>query len=441
MTMKLHNRLLQVAVTLVAVTCFASVAAAQSSWKFSKKYTPKFEQTWTRDHVIHATHCGEGTMTAVDADGKPLGKYEVIKNRPVAGPFKAGCAYVFEVPSGDAAAGDYIDFNATFSIEDGAPMNWVLEIMDGGVWKEGRRFRCHGPGFGSDYIYTSAYHTFRLENAPKGETIVIRLRAAEGEVRPVREGKENEATVMFIPATYVGVKISDFGSACPKDTTRVLCIGNSFTYYHGTPVMLKELAWNEGHYLDISASLKGGWTMAKHSVLPLTEELIAEGAYEYVFLQDQSQAPAKVGKDRKEHAQLVKDMAELADKVRTTSPGCKAMVECTWAYPAKDGGGFGSYEAFYAYAKKGAKIMAKAVGKSKISPIADAFDVVRNERPDINLYHTDNYHQSPEGSYLKSCVNYLMLFGTPFSEKAADCQLDKDIARYLRSVAERVVLK
>ena len=205
--------------------------------------------------------------------------------------------------------------------------------------------------------------------------------------------------------------------------------------------MLKDLAWNEGHCLDITASLKGGWTMAKHMELPMTKEIVAEGGYNYVLLQDQSQAPAKVGKDKKEHAQLVKDMAAMADKVREVSPKCKPVVECTWAYPGKENGGFESYEAFYAYAKKGAKIMAKAVGKSKISPIADAFDIVRNERPDINLYHTDSYHQSKEGSYLKSCVNYLMLFGTPFGENPADCLLDKDVAAYLRSVAERVVLK
>lgn len=435
--MNIFNRIFQVAVTLVAVTCFASVAEAQSFWQFGKEYTPKFKESWTQDHIIPATHCGEGTMTAVDADGNALEKYQVIKNRPAAGPFKAGCAYVFEVP----AAGEYIDFNATFSIEDGAPMNWALEIMDAGVWKEGRRYRCHGPAFGGNHVYTSVYHTFCIKTAPSDGKVHIRLRALEGETRPVGEGKSNDATVMFIPATYLGAKISDFGSVSPKDTTKVLCLGNSFTYFHGSPVMLKELAWKEGHYLDISASLKGGWTMAKHLELPMTKDVVAEGGYDYVFLQDQSQAPAKVGKDKKEHAQLVKDMAAMADEVREISPKCKPVVECTWAYPGKENGGFESYEAFYTYARKGAKIMAKAVGKSKISPIADAFDIVRNERPDINMYHTDSYHQSKEGSYLKSCVNYLMLFGKPFGENPADCLVDKDVAAYLRGVAERVVLK
>ena len=438
--MKVINRFLQVAATIVAVTCFASVATAQTCWEFGKKYTPKFEESWLQKHVISATHCGEGTITAVDAEGTPLSRYEVVKDRPVAGPFTAGCSFVFEVPAPDAVAGEYMDFNATFSIEDGAPMNWVLEIKDGDAWKEGKSLRCHGPAFGRDYQYTSAHCTFCQANAPSDGKIYIRLRALEGDVRPVRDGRKNEATVMFIPATFLGVRISDFGSVSPKDTTKVLCIGNSFTYFHGSPAMLKEIAWNEGHYLDISASLKGGWTMAKHLSLAMTEDLVAEGGYDYVLLQDQSQAPAKVGKDRKENAQLVKDMAAMAHKVRTMSPGCKPIVECTWAYSGKDNGGFESYEAFYAYAKKGAKIMAKSVGKSLISPIVDAFDLVRKEHPDINLYHTDNYHQSKEGSYLKSCVNYLMLFGEPFGDNPADCLIDKDVAAYLREVAERVVL-
>jgi hypothetical protein len=264
------NRILQVAAILMAVTCFASVAEAQSFWQFNKKSTLKFEESWTQNHVMPATYCGQGSMTAVDAEGKPLEKYQVAKNRPVAGPFKAGCSFVFEIPASDQAAGEYVDFNATFSIQDGAPMDWALEIMDGGIWKEGRRFRCHGPAFGGDHKFTSVYNTFRLENAPTDGKVNIRLVALDGEIRPVREGNTGDATVMFISDSYIGAKVNDFGTVAPKDTVKVLCIGNSFTYYHGCPMMLKELAWNEGHYLDISASLKGGRTMAQHQTLAMT---------------------------------------------------------------------------------------------------------------------------------------------------------------------------
>ena len=88
--MKNIYRFLQVAVTIVAVTCLASVASAQSFWQFGKKYTPKFEENWINNHIIATTYHGEGTLTAVDGDGNALEKYVVIKDRPVAGPFTAG---------------------------------------------------------------------------------------------------------------------------------------------------------------------------------------------------------------------------------------------------------------------------------------------------------------------------------------------------------------
>lgn len=439
--MNILYRTLQVAVMVMAVTCSAFTASAQNLWLFNKDYTPQYKEQWVKDHVIPATANGKGLLTAVDSEGKPLERYDVVKNRPLAGPFKAGDAYVFEVPVENAVSGAYVDFDATFSIEDGAPMNWALEIMDGGEWIEGKKFRCYGPGIGKDYRYTSAYHTFRLKNGSPDGKVRIRLRALEGDTRPVREGKEATADVLFVTTTYVGVMVNDFGTEAPKDTTKVLCLGNSFTYYCGTPVLLKEIAWSEGHYVDVSASLKGGWTMEQHLSLQTTDDLVAEGGYDYVILQDQSAAPAKVGQDRKTNAGLVASMVQMADKVRSQSPDCKAVVECTWAYTGKNNAGFESYEAFYKYGRKGAKIMAKAVGDAKVSPISKAFEIVRKERPDINLYHTDNHHQCMLGSYLKSCVNYLVLFGEPFGDNPADCLQDKDTAQYLRDVAERVVLK
>jgi hypothetical protein len=133
-------------------------------------------------------------------------------------------------------------------------------------------------------------------------------------------------------------------------------------------------------------------------------------------------------------------MEAVAVKVRTLSPECKAVVENTWAYWKNDFGSFKSLDDFDKNGKKGAKILAKAVGNAEVSPIGQAFRIVRAERPDINLYHTDKHHQSVLGSYLKSCVNYLVLYGEPFGASASDCLLDPETAAYLRSVAERVVL-
>ena len=423
---------------LAAAMLLSLPSSAQNLWVFSKKHTAAFEKTWPQNHYIPATQNGNGRITAKDAQGNDLARYELDGDRAVAGPFKAGSYYLFEVPSDKLPAGSFVDFNATITIDDGAPMDWVLEVEDGGKWREGKTFRCYGPARGSAYRHTSLYQTFRLEEGVD-DMIRFRVRALEGYVRPSK-GAEKEGGAMFVSGSYLGALINDFGTEAPKDTLKVLCIGNSFTYYCGTPAMLKEIAWSEGHFIDISASLKGGWTMAKHLSLETTDDMIAEGGWDYMFLQDQSLVPAKVGRDPKGMAQQIREMEAVAVKVRTLSPECKAVVENTWAYWKYDFGSFKSLDDFDKNGKKGAKILAKAVGNAEVSPIGQAFRIVRAERPDINLYHTDKHHQSVLGSYLKSCVNYLVLYGQPFGDSVSDCLLDPETAAYLRSVAERVVL-
>lgn len=423
---------------LAAAMLLSLPSSAQNLWVFSKKHTAAFEKTWPQNHYIPATQNGNGRITAKDAQGNDLARCEIDGDRAVAGPFKAGSYYLFEVPSDKLPAGSFVDFNATITIEDGAPMDWVLEVEDGGKWREGKTFRCYGPARGSAYRHTSLYQTFCLEEGVE-DMIRFRVRALEGYVRPSK-GAEKEGGAMFVSGSYLGALVNDFGTEAPKDTLKVLCIGNSFTYYCGTPAMLKEIAWSEGHFVDISASLKGGWTMAKHLSLETTDDMIAEGGWDYMLLQDQSLVPAKVGRDPKGMAQQIREMEAVAVKVRTLSPECKAVVENTWAYWKYDFGSFKSLDDFDKNGKKGAKILAKAVGNAEVSPIGQAFRIVRAERPDINLYHTDKHHQSVLGSYLKSCVNYLVLYGEPFGASASDCLLDPETAAYLRSVAERVVL-
>lgn len=427
-----------IAFSLVLFLTISLNMQAQSVWMFGKEYTPEYENSWKHNHKLPATFNGDGHMMAADATGNVLERYEIIGEKPVAGPFKPGDCVMFCVPNDELQPGSYVDFNATISIEDGAPMDWVVEVLDEGTWKAGEVFRCYGPVSGKDYSYTSVHQTFRLTD-PTADRIGIRLRALDGFVRPSKGG-DKEGGICFVAGSYLGAKVQDFGTLPPKDTLKVLCLGNSFTYYCGCPAMLKEIAWKEGHYLDMASSLKGGWTMGQHLSLETTNDLVAEGGYDYVILQDQSQAPARVGKDRKAYDDLVRNIAAAAAKVRTTSAGCQAVVENTWAYANREFGGFGSLEAFDRYGKKGSKVMAKAAGNAKVSPIAEAFAIVRKERPDINLYHTDNHHQSYYGSYLKSCVNYLVIFGEPFGDSPADCLIEPEVASYLRSVAESVVL-
>lgn len=224
-----------------------------------------------------------------------------------------------------------------------------------------------------------------------------------------------------------------------QDTTKVLCIGNSFTYFFDSPHKLQEIAAFEGHWLDIHVSTKGGYTFANHIVYAPTAEAIGEGGYDVAFLQDQSQAGARFKALRSEYPYIRKDFETLSDCVRTWSRDCRIILERTWSYPAMENGGFPTEAEFDEALAKGTRKVAKRSGAG-VSPIGDAFTICRKMYPEINLLHIDGHHQSPKGTYLKACVNYLMLFGQKFGPSPSNCDIDPDTAAKLRGVAEHVVL-
>lgn len=221
---------------------------------------------------------------------------------------------------------------------------------------------------------------------------------------------------------------------------KVLCIGNSFTFFHDSHKRLEEIARSEGQRLQVKAEFVGGYTFLRHINRDETMSTITYNRYDYVFLQDQSQTPALYGQNPKRCKWFARDAKELAERIRAYSPNATIWIEQTWSYAAGNYGGFGSHEEFDRCLRKGTHLMAKKA-KTEVSPIGEAFRICRSERPDINLYDPDEKHQSAFGTYLKSCVNYLLIYGTPFTPAATSCGYDEASCAYLRALAERVVLK
>ena len=115
---------------LSLLICFLSFSlSAQNIWNFSGKHMRECDEIWLNNHYFPVTESGKGRLSAKDANGNDLACYEIMHGRPVARPFVPGCYYLFEVPTKRLPAGSFVDFNATFTIEDGAPMEWPLPSM------------------------------------------------------------------------------------------------------------------------------------------------------------------------------------------------------------------------------------------------------------------------------------------------------------------------
>lgn len=225
----------------------------------------------------------------------------------------------------------------------------------------------------------------------------------------------------------------------PKDHDEiwVLCVGNSFTYYYDADIMLTDIAASQGVRMQVGKFLKGGQTFGQHLQLKHTLEAVDSGGYDYALLQDQSVNAARYARDG--DAQVLEDLKTLKSRIVRKSPDCKVILERTWSYSGKEAGGFETAANLDKYLEKGNKELASKA-HTWLSPIGVAFNTVYRERPDIKLLYKDDKHQGPAGSYLKACVNYLVITGQPFHGNVDRCGLDPATAAYLQSVAEKTVL-
>ena len=429
--------------------------AFPSKWVFQASTLPLYGSSWTDDNVIPATSGAAGFISVVrgDANASAAFKRSVVTNRPAVSTMVEGDYRLYTFPVENLAAGSVVDFNTTMAGEANSPKYFIVEYLDGGVWKSVEAdlltapenpavrytYKCSGTATGSSHQHATVMQTMRFENAVTDGEVKIRCRA----VGPYTcaGGTQNitatNAASSIPPYGFTGSYVQNFGTATPRDTKKVLCLGNSFSYYSNPAWMLKEIAWREGHALNIKAHFKGSQTLTQHLSLGFSTDVIEQGGYDFAFLQDQSQNPANYGRDAT--ASILTGLTTLADKVRAASPSCKVILEETWTFSSASYGGFTDFPTFETYNDAGAKAMAKAAG-TWVSPIGPAFRQVREGGSGINLYYSDSMHQSEYGAYLKACVNYLVLFGERFGADPADCGLNPDKAAYLRSVAEQIVL-
>ena len=221
------------------------------------------------------------------------------------------------------------------------------------------------------------------------------------------------------------------------DGRRVLLVGNSFTYFHDCDSMLLQISRSQGLNLRLGEYLKGGQTFGQHLNLPKTSEAIAAGSYRFAFIQDYSNSAALYSRDKRKD--VLENTKELKRRILQASPDCQVILERTWSYEGADAGGFGTAANLDKYLEKGAVEIARKADVW-MSPIGIGFNTVRAERPDINLFEPDAKHQSAAGSYLKCCINYLVITGKPFTGSVATCGLEPETAAYLQKVAERTVL-
>lgn len=203
-------------------------------------------------------------------------------------------------------------------------------------------------------------------------------------------------------------------AAFAGDTLRVLFIGNSYTDVNNLPQVVSKLASAGGDSLFYEMSVPGGQTLEQHCSNTATLAYIAQGNWDFVVLQEQSQRPSF------EEAQVAAEVypyAKYLDSLVHHYNTCAQTVfYMTWGRKNGDVGNCAfwppvcTYQGMDSLLQLRYSIMAEA-NRSWISPVARLWRNLRNNNPAINLYQADESHPSDPGTYAAAISFYSLLFG------------------------------
>jgi PKD repeat protein len=196
-------------------------------------------------------------------------------------------------------------------------------------------------------------------------------------------------------------------------TKNVLFLGNSYTGVNNLPLLTYNLALSLGDTINYDSNTPGGYTYQGHSTNATSLAKIAQGNWDFVVLQEQSQMPSfppsQVATEVYPYAQI------LVDSIKLANACAEPLFYMTWGRKNGDAGNCASYPPLCTYDGMQGRLRESYMEMSldndcSVSPVGAAWKYVRDNYPTIELYSADESHPSINGSYLAACVHYASIY-------------------------------
>ncbi len=203
------------------------------------------------------------------------------------------------------------------------------------------------------------------------------------------------ALITVVPA-YAGKKI------------KVLFLGNSYTYYNNMPQHVANMATATGDTLIFDMYAPGGYTLDDHGQDTVSRGKIANGGWDYLVLQEQSQLPSFQSYQSNE-------LYGMLTLFRKFNPCGRIMFYMTWGRQNGDASNCAVWPPVCTYLGMDSLIRMRYIqmavnNKTELSPVGVAWRHIRHNSSSLNLYDIDGSHPSAAGSYLAACCFYTSLF-------------------------------
>lgn len=235
-------------------------------------------------------------------------------------------------------------------------------------------------------------------------------------------------------------------SPCQGLLRRTLFLGNSYTYVNNLPGLTAGLAHYSGDSLYFESNTPGGYTLGwqpiAHATNATSLQLIGNGGWDFVVLQEQSQIPSIT---RLRDSCMIPAAESLHNAVKTADSCTRVLFYLTWGrrfggeqcftpdYCSPVFAGFGQMQDSVTRSYK----MAADSLNDWLAPVGEAWRFVIDHTGMV-LHDADLSHPNLNGSYLAACVFYDVMFGKPSAGNLFTAGLAADTALLLQKAADSV---
>jgi PKD repeat protein len=224
--------------------------------------------------------------------------------------------------------------------------------------------------------------------------------------------------------------------------TRILFLGNSYTYYNNLPQLVADIGLSKGDSIIVDSNAPGGYTFQGHSTNTSSLAKINAGNYDYVVLQEQSQlpsfSPGQVAND-------VFPYAYLLDSLIHSANACaKTVFYMTWGRKYGDASNCANYTPVCTYEGMQMRLRASYIqmavdNEAIVAPAGMAWRSSWYSDSTINLWSSDNSHPSLAGSYLTACTMYATIFRKSPVGATVVTGITPTTGSFLQGIANQIV--
>jgi hypothetical protein len=223
-------------------------------------------------------------------------------------------------------------------------------------------------------------------------------------------------------------------------SSKVLFIGNSYTYVNNLPDLISMMLSSSGDDFDYQMSTPGGCTFQQHCTV--SSSYIQQTGWDYVVLQEQSQLPSFP--ENQFMQECYPYAMSLCSMIRDYNPDAKIVFYMTWGRKNGDQQNCPYYPPLCTYQGMDSLLNLRYMMMAEdnhawVSPVGAVWHYIRDHHPDVELYQSDESHPSYLGSYVAACCFYTILTGRNPRDIIWDGALDETTASIAKNAAKTVV--